>query len=141
MGRGLQGDIARQDHHRHTAPAKRFADGDLEHARHLLGFGDKFAIMAALLEEHFRVRFLEIAGADLGRRDLRGNREHGHARAMAIEETVDQMEIARPATARADGEFVRQMCFGARCESGNLFVPNMDPLDFSLPAERVGQTV
>ena len=50
------------------------------------------------------MRFLEIAGADLGRGNMRGNREHRHARAVAIEQAIDEVEIARAAAPGADRE-------------------------------------
>ena len=141
IGRGLQRDIARYHHHRHAALADRLADGDFQRARHLLGFGDQLAIVAAFLEKHFRVRLLEIPGADLRRRYLRRDRQHRHARPVAIEQAVDQMQIAGSAAPGADRELARQMRFGARCKSGDLLMPDMNPLDFGLPAERVGQAV
>ena len=52
---------------------------------------------------------LEISGADLGRWDLRRNRKHGQARAVAVEQAVDEVQIAGAATARANGEFARQV--------------------------------
>ena len=73
IGGGLQRDVAGHHHHRHAALADRLADRDLERARHLVGAGDQLAIMAALLEQRLRMRLLEIAAADLGRRDLRGD--------------------------------------------------------------------
>ncbi|KVL49808.1 hypothetical protein WT01_33060 [Burkholderia cepacia] len=45
--------------------------------------------MAALAEQFLRMRFLEIAEADLGRRDVRGDREHRLVIAMAVAEAVD----------------------------------------------------
>jgi hypothetical protein len=60
---------------------------------------------------------------------------------MAVEEAIDEMQVAWPATARAHREFARQMSLGACGESGNLLVPDMDPIDLALPANRVGQTV
>ena len=97
--------------------------------------------MAAFLEQRLRMRLLEIAGADLGRWDLRGDGEHRHARAVTIEQAVDEMQIARPAAAGADGELTRQMRLGAGRERRDLLVPDMDPLDLALPANRVGQPV
>ena len=87
------------------------------------------------------MRFLEIAAADLGRRDVRGDREHRDARAVAVEQAIDEVQIARPAAARADGELAGQMRLGAGRERRDLLVPDMDPLDLALPAQRVGQAV
>ncbi len=58
--------------------------------------------MTALREQMFRVRFLKISAPDFLAWDLRGNREHWNPAAVTIVETVDQMEIARPATSSAD---------------------------------------
>jgi hypothetical protein len=64
VGCGLQRDVAGHHHHRGAALADRLADRDLQRARHLVGTGDEFAVVAALLEQRLRVGFLEIAGAD-----------------------------------------------------------------------------
>ena len=47
--------------------------------------------MAAFLEEILRMGFLEVIAAHLGGRDLSGDRQHGHARAMAVEQAIDKM--------------------------------------------------
>jgi len=78
LDRALQRDVAWYDDDRHTALADRLADRNLDDARHLVGAGCELAIMAAFREERLRVRFLEISGADLGRRDLRGNGQNRH---------------------------------------------------------------
>ena len=97
--------------------------------------------MAAFLEQRLGMGFLEIAAADLGGRDLRGDRQHRHARAMAIEQAVDEVQIAGSAAPRADGELAGQMRLGAGREGGDFFVPDVDPFDLALAADRVGQTV
>ena len=60
---------------------------------------------------------------------------------MAVEQAVDEVQIARSAAAGADRELAGQMRLGAGREGRNLLVPDMDPLDLALPAERVGQAV
>jgi hypothetical protein len=47
--------------------------------------------------------FLEISGAEFGRRDLCGNRKYRQARSMAIEQAIDEVQIAGSAAAGADG--------------------------------------
>src|SRR5262244_4465629 len=97
--------------------------------------------MAALLEQLLRVRLLEIARADFRRRDLGGDCEHRQARAVAVEETVDEMQVAGPAAAGADRKLTGEMGFargGKRCD---LLVPDMNPFDLALMAQRVGQPV
>jgi hypothetical protein len=97
--------------------------------------------MAAFFEQLFRMGLLEKAGADLARRNMRGDREHGHARAVAVEETINEMQIARPAAAGADREFTSQMRLRPCREGRDLLVPDMDPLDLALAAKRVRQPV
>ena len=135
---GLKRDVARDHHDRDAAIAHRLPDRDLQNAGHLVGPGDQLAIVAALLEQVFRMRLLEISGADFGRRDLRRNGKHRHARAVAIEQAVDEVQVAGPAAAGADRELARQMRFGTGRESGDLLVPDMDPFDLALPADRIG---
>jgi hypothetical protein len=53
------------------------------------------------------MRRLEIIDADLRARDMGGDRQHRHAAAVAIEQAVDQMQIARAAAAGADRELAR----------------------------------
>jgi hypothetical protein len=60
---------------------------------------------------------------------------------VAVEQTVDQVQIARPAAARADRELAREMRLGAGRERGDLLVPDMDPFDPALAAQRVGQAI
>jgi hypothetical protein len=88
-----------------------------------------------------RMGLLEITGADLGRRYLRGDGEHRHSRAVTVEQAVDQVQIAGPAAAGADGELTGQMRFRASREGRDLLVPNVDPVDLALSPERVGEAV
>ena len=141
IGCRLQRHIAGHYHDRHAALGRGLADRDFEHARHLVGAGDQLAIMAALFEQVLRVGFLKIAGAGFGRRNLGGDREHRDARPVTIIEAVDQVQIARAAAAGADRERAGQMRLRTRRKRGDLLVPDMDPLDLALPANRVGQPV
>ena len=72
-----------------------------KHSRHLLRLRHEFAVVAAILEQMLRMRLLKIAASDLMARNLRRNRKHWYATPMAIEEAVDEVKIARPATACA----------------------------------------
>ena len=74
------------------------------------------------------MRGLEVVDADFGARDVRGDRQHGHAVAVRVEQAIDQMEIARTATAGADGELPGEVGFGAGGKGGAFFVANVDPL-------------
>src|SRR5271154_2344220 len=141
VGCGPQRHVAGNDDHGYAALADRLADRDLEDARHLIGAGDEFAIVAALPEQRLWMRLLKVAGTDLRRRDLRRDSENGHARTVAVEEAIDEVQVPRTATAGAHGEIPRQMRLRACREGGDLLVPDMDPLDLPLPADRVGQAI
>ena len=51
------------------------------------------------------------------------------------------MQISGAAAACAHGELVGQVRLGARCESGDLLVPYMQPLHATVPPHRVGNAV
>src|SRR5258707_14062320 len=85
--------------------------------------------------------FLEISGAEFGRRDLRCNGKHRDARPLTIEQAIDEEQIAGSAASGADGKLSRQVRFGAGRESRDLLVPDMNPLDLALPTNRIGQPV
>src|SRR5437763_15522542 len=70
-----------------------------------------------------------------------GDAEHGDARAVAIEQAIDEVQIARPAAARADGQLSRQMRLGAGRECGNLLVPYVEPLDPAMAADGIRQPI
>ena len=72
---------------------------------------------------------------------MRGDGEHRHARAVAIEQAVDEVQVAWPAAAGADGELAGQMRFGTGREGRDLLVPDMDPLDLALAADGIRQPV
>ena len=50
---------------------------------------------------------LKVVGADLGAGDVGGDGEYGDAAAMAVEEAVDEVEVAGAAACGADGERCR----------------------------------
>jgi hypothetical protein len=97
--------------------------------------------MATLLEQQLGMRLLEIAGADFCRRDMRRNSEHGHARAVAIEEAIDQMQIAGAAASGADRKAAGEMRLSACRECRDFLVADVHPFDLALPTQRVGETV
>jgi hypothetical protein len=97
--------------------------------------------MAALPEQVLRVRLLEITRADFRRRDLGGDCEHRQARAVAVEQAVDEMQVAGPAAACADRELTGEMGFAGGGKRRDFLVPDMNPFDLALMAQRVGQPV
>jgi hypothetical protein len=141
VGGALERHVARYDYDRDAAIADSLPDGDLQGARHLVGRGNELAIMTALFEKSFGMGLLEIPSADLGRWDLRRNRKHRYPRAVAVEQAIDEVQIAGPATASANGELAGQMRLRASREGGDFLVPDMDPFDFTLSSQGVSKAV
>jgi hypothetical protein len=65
--------------------------------------------VAAFLEQDFGVRRLEVLDADLRAGNVHSDRQHGHLAAVAVEQAVDQVQLARPAAACARGELPREL--------------------------------
>src|SRR5258708_4242800 len=86
-------------------------------------------------------RFIQNIPCRFHRLELSGDREHWHAAAMAVVETIDQMQVAWTATPRADGQLSRQMGFGAGCECRCFFMPYMNPLHLFLFAYRIRNSI
>jgi len=72
---------------------------------------------------------------------MRRDRQHRHAGAVAIEQAVDEMQIARAATTGADGERAGKVRLGAGGEGRDLLVADMHPFDLALLANGVGYAV
>jgi hypothetical protein len=73
--------------------------------------------------------------------DMRGDGKHRHARAMAIEQAVDEMQVTRPATAGAHRELSGQMRLDPCGERTRLFIANVHPSDLALPTNGIGDAV
>ncbi len=138
---GLKGHVTRNDHDRDATIAYRLPDRNLQNAGHLVGSRNQLTIVTALLEQVFGMGFLEISGAEFGRRDLRGNGKHRQARPLTIEQAIDEVQIARSTATGADRKLACQMRFAAGRESCDLLVPHMHPFYLSLAADRIGQAV
>ena len=95
---GLEvGDVTGQSDDRHAAQTDRVADRRVHGARRLCRGGDQLVVNRALLEDTVRVCFLEVSGADLDARDVRGNGQDRRARAVRVVQTVDEVQVARAA--------------------------------------------
>src|SRR3954453_9398868 len=116
-------------------------DRDLEYARKLFGNADELRVDTALAKKFLRVRLLEVASADLVARDVCGDREHGDAAAVCVEEPVDEMEIARPAARRADRELAGYRGLSRGSERGGLLMPEVRPVAPSIPMKGLGEAV
>jgi len=60
---------------------------------------------------------------------------------VAIEQAVDEMEIAWSAAAGADSDLAGKVSLGARGKSGHFFMPHVEPIDLSVFTDGVGEAV
>ena len=97
--------------------------------------------MAALLEDVLGVRLLKVSAADFLRGNVGCNGQNRHATALAIVEAVDEVQIAGPATSRADGQLSGQRGFGSGSEGSRLLMSHTHPLDAIAHPDRVGDAV
>jgi hypothetical protein len=74
--------------------------GNLKHTGHLFGLRNQLAIVAALREEMFRVGLLEVSAADFIAGDLRRDGQDRNPAAVAVVESVDQVQISGTAASR-----------------------------------------
>ena len=76
-----------------------------------------------------RMRFLKIGEPDFGRRDVSCDRKNGQVTTMAVEQTVNQMQISGAAAARTHRQFSGDGGLAARREGGDLLMAHMHPGD------------
>ena len=136
-----EGHVARDHEHGHAPLLDGGPHRGAQHAGHLVRRGDVLHVDGALAEQVLRVGLLEVARADLLRRDVRGDREHRGAGALRVEQAVDQVEVARTARAHADRELIRELGLGGGGEGRGLLVPGVHPLDAAVGAQGLGQPV
>src|ERR1700733_11456054 len=60
---------------------------------------------------------------------------------MIVEQSIDEVEIARTATSSTYRESAGELCFSAGRASRFLLVAAMDPFNLALTTDRVGDTV
>src|ERR1700756_4760632 len=104
-------DIPRQGNHGNTTQRDGGLHGNLQDTWHLFGMGYQFTVMTALGEEMLRVGFLKISASYFAAWNLRRNRQHRDTTAMAVVESVDQMQVSRPATSGTHRQLPSEMSF------------------------------
>src|ERR1019366_9132518 len=134
-------DVTRYDDDSDASLGDCCAHGDSEHSRYLLGTADNFAKVRTREEEVFGPSLLKEVGTELGAGYLRGDRQDGNATALTIMESIDEMEIARPAASCADRKFACNLRFATSREGGDLLVPNHHPVDAIVSADGIGKSV
>jgi hypothetical protein len=124
------------------APSETSAsDAQIERPRYLRGVRNRLAIVTAVGEQPLGMGFLKVSAANLPGGNVSGDGQHGHTAAMAVVETVDQVQVPGAAAASAHAELARQMRFSARGECPDLFVADVDPCDVVATEDRVRDPV
>ncbi|MNZ65272.1 hypothetical protein D3C78_834590 [compost metagenome] len=139
--RGFQRHVARQHHDRNAAIEDRFAHRNRHYLRDLLRRGNQLAVVATFTEQLLRMRFLKIAAADFARRNMCGNGQHRNVIAMAVEQTVYQMQITRPARSGANRQLACQLRFRACGKCRDFFMAGGHPFDGAHSVEAVAESV
>src|ERR1019366_3314186 len=134
-------DVTRYDDDSDTSLGDCCAHGDSEHSRYLFRIADNFAKVRTREEEVFGPSLLKEVGTELGAGYLRGDRQDGNAAALTIMESIDEMEIARPAASCADRKFACNLRFATSREGRDLLVPNHHPVDAIVSADGIGKSV
>ena len=60
---------------------------------------------------------------------------------MSVVQTVDEVRLPGPVTARADRQVTRKTCLGARREGRDFLISDVNPFELGLSPQRVGQPV
>src|SRR5580704_8657828 len=89
----------------------------------------------------FRVGLLKISAPDFIAGNLRCDSKHRNPAAVTIVEPVDQMQIARAATSRANGQLPGKMRFRASGKRRRLFMSYMHPLNLLVCANRIRDAI
>ena len=95
--RRFQRNVARQHHDGDATVKHRFTHGDRQYLRDLLRGGNQLAIVAAFAKQLLWVGLLKVAAADFAGRNVGGDSQNRDVITVAIEQTVNQMQVARPA--------------------------------------------
>src|SRR5258708_1236081 len=115
--------------------------GDFERRGGWLEGRNRLRITGAFPKRRLGMGFLEIARADLGRGNVSRDRHYRHARAVAVEQTIDEVQVAGAATSGANREATRDMRIRAGRERGDLLVPDVQPLHAAMAAQGIGEAL
>jgi hypothetical protein len=121
--------VTGQHNNRNTSLSYRDAYSPFKNLRELPRTGNELDVVAAILEQAFRMSCLKIVDPDLTGGDVRGDSQNRNAAALAIEQAIDQMQVAWTAAASANCKASGQMSFGACREGGGLFMAHVDPVN------------
>jgi hypothetical protein len=85
--------------------------------------------------------FLEVAGADLRRRDVGCKGQYGGAAAVCVVQALDKVGVAGAAASSAYGKSAGHLGFGCCGECGGFFVADVHSVDVIVSADGIGDRV
>jgi hypothetical protein len=97
--------------------------------------------VAAIGKQTLRMRLLKVVCADFTARNLSSDGKYGSHTSVSIIQSVDQVEITRPATTRADGQLPGDLRLSSGCERAGLFMADLHPGNALVTAEGVNNAV
>lgn len=72
---------------------------------------------------------------------MRGDGQHRRMAAMALEQPIDQVQVARPAASGADREFAGDRSLAAGGEGRHFLMADMHPVDAAETPQAVDEAV
>src|SRR5258708_33652340 len=102
---------------------------------------DKLAVVTAFSEQKFGMGLLKITAADFPARNVCCDSKNGNPAALCVIQSVNQMQVSRPAASGAHAKRSRQMRFGSGCKGCRFFVPNRNPADVISFADCIGDAI
>src|SRR4051812_34667077 len=84
---------------------------------------------------------LKVAGPDLGGRDMCRDRDNRDPGTVAVEQAVDQVQIAGSAATGTNGEVAGQVRIRAGGEGSPLLVSDVQPRNLAVPAQAVREPI
>jgi len=81
---------------------------------------------------------LKIPASNLVAWNLCGNRQNRNTVTVTVEQAIDEVKVSRTATACAYRKVAGKMSVGSGRERGDLFMPDMQPLNLAASADDLG---
>ena len=72
---------------------------------------------------------------------MRGDGNNRQPGPVAVEQSIDKMEVAGTAASGTDRKRAGDMRIGAGRERGDFLMAHMQPLNAAMPAQRIGEAV
>ena len=103
--------------------------------------GDQLGVVAALPKDDLRMGLLEVVAAQFGGWYLSGNGEHGNPASLCFVQSIDEMEIAGPATPCAHSQRSGDVSLSPGSERCSFLITNGTPGNIAAGTDHLGDRV